>query len=196
VTEGTGDRDRLSPALRWLVLLMGALVPLAVVGGLVVPLLVAGGGDERSALADRHPLAVAVVASLAALVVGAGMAAGFVWYLRRPAVRRLSRYGGPERRETGRAVRAGRPLSPRQGEMAAAQLEYLRLSGWICWLQLLVVAIFLVDGLTHHDTLARLLLAEAVLLAVLVPVTWWMRRRTMARYRAALARPGPADPAA
>jgi hypothetical protein len=137
---------------------------------------------------DRHDSVGGYVLALALpLLVVLVVAAVMMWLVSRSSLGRLMQYGGSERRKVFKAVRSGRPLTGRETQIAEAQVESVRRTRWTVWLQGAVAVLLVVEGILSHHPLGWFLFAVGVLNLVLVPFQVWQRRRTVARYRAALA---------
>jgi hypothetical protein len=160
---------------------------LVLVAGAAGALVGAFHGDDGGG-GPRHPfVALVAVVGVAAVTLGtAGLA--LWWMLRRPSYQQVMQFGWAERRQAFKAVKAGRPLDPRQVRIVRATLDYFPSSRWFLWLQPLLIAIWVFNGLTLPNLIGRLQLALAVLYAVMFPVLLWQRRRVIGRYQDALAR--------
>ena len=177
--------------VRWLLLAVVACSLLGVAGGVVAAVV---HGHRGAAGGHRH-LALAVVVTVAVVVVGLGTAAvTMMVLLRRPEYRRVMQFGWFERRRVQKAVKAGRPLSPRELQVARASRDYLVRFRRPQWIWPLLAVVWLFDGLTHRGAARWLMIAGAVVYAALVPVAIVQWRRATVRYDAALARwePPPA----
>jgi hypothetical protein len=139
----------------------------------------------------RHP-ALAVAFGVGAVTVAVGVVAAAIAVIwRRPEYRRVMQFGWFERRRVQRAVKAGRPLGPRERAVARASRDYLVRFRRVQWVAPVVAAFWLFDGLTHHGVARWLLLAAAAGYAATVPVAMVQWRRAIDRYDRALSHPGP-----
>lgn len=163
---------------RRLVLLVVGLATAGIVLGLVAGLV----GGHR----DGHTALVTVL-GLLAVAPGAVAAIGLLaLLLRRPSYRRVMQYGYGRRRDVWKAIKAGRPLTPEDAEVAAAQLDYLDRNHWVRWLPPVTLVFLLVEGVNDHGPLRWAVLVLAGLGAVVLPVGLVQAHRTTQRYRDAL----------
>lgn len=171
--------------VRWLLLLVVGLCLIGTTAGVLVGVLSGGPHGGRA----HHPLRAALlIAGLVVMAVGV-VAATLLVLLRQPVYRRVMQYGFGERRRVWKAVKAGRPLSPREAEVAGASRDYLRRFGWVVWVGgLLSVLGWLLQSVDHHGIGRWLrLAAAAAYMALLVGVTWQWRHNAD-RYDQALSR--------
>lgn len=185
MTEPAGDElDEVAVRrnARWIVLAVAALCVLSVVAGFVAGALRDGGRGIH------HPARTAlVVAAVVTVMVGVTVLALAV-FLRRPAYRRVMQFGWSERRRVWKAVKAGRPLSLREVQVAQAARDYLRRFRRTMWFAPVLVVIWFLDGLTQHGAIRWLMIGSAAVYAVLTPAGIWQWRRAADRYDDVLSR--------
>lgn len=136
----------------------------------------------------HHPVRAALFIAGTAVVMVGLLVLVLAVFLRRPAYRRVMQFGWSERRRVWKAVKAGRPLSPREIQVAQAARDHLRRFRRTLWFAPVLVVIWLLDGLAQHGVIRWLMIGLAAVYAVLLPAGIWQWRRAADRYDDALSR--------
>ena len=136
----------------------------------------------------HHPVRAALI-GVAVLTLAIGVMALVMWvFLRWPAYRRVMQFGFVDRIRVARAVKAGRPLTAHEIEVAQASRDYLRRFRRTVWLTPLVAGFWLLNGLAHQGTVRWLMIGLAALYLVLAPFAIWQWQRAADRYDDVLSR--------
>lgn len=167
---------------RWLLLAVIGLCVLGVAAGFVAGALRDGGRGIH------HPVRAALVIAAVVTVTVGMMVLVLAVFLRRPAYRRVMQFGWFERRRVWKAVKAGRPLSPREIQVTQAARDYLRRFHRLLWFTPLLAVVWLLDGVSHQGAVRWLMFALAAVYVVLVPTAIVQWRRAADRYDDALSR--------
>lgn len=192
-TEDSIDRTALRRNIRGLVLVIVGLVLAGVAVGVVAGVLAGGDRQEHA----HRPSSAGVVLLIVLLMVSLGVVAVVLRFmLRRPSYRRVMQFGWAQRRAVYKAVKAGRPLTRRETQVAAAQLEYLDKNRWLSWYPLVPAAILLLNALTGHGPLRWVMLVATAVCIPLVPFSIVQSRRNLGRYRQAVLGSQPPQPTA
>lgn len=167
---------------RGLLLSVAGLCVVGVAAGFVAGALHDGGHGVH------HPLRAALILAAVVTVTVGVMVLVLAVFLRRPSYRRVMQFGWFERRRVWKAVKAGRPLSPREIQVARAAHDYLRRFRWTVWFTPFLAATWLANGLTHHGAVRWLMIGLAAVYVGLVPAGIRQWRRAADRYDDALSR--------
>lgn len=161
------------------------IVGLAAVG-IVIGFVAALVGDHRDGHTPSHTALVVGLGLLAVALTAVVAIAMLAFMLRRPSYRRVMQYGYGQRRDVWKTIKAGRPLTVQETEIATAQLDYMDRNTWVRWLPAFTLVVLLVEGVNDHGPLRWVMLVLAGLGALVLPIGLMQTHRTERRYREAL----------
>ena len=175
---------------RRVVLAVGVLALLSGGAGAVIGALRDHG--ERAGHAEHSSWFLVLILFAVVVVPVVAGGAALVWLMRRPSYERVMQYGWSERRRTFKTIKAGRPLDPRQLQIARAMLDYIQRQRWVLWFLPVGIVLWLLSGVTHRDdVLGKLQIGLGVVYLLGLPWLFRQRRRVIERTQRALDRTAP-----